>query len=213
MKKFFGIVLFFLVLLMAAGCATKPVLSDSQVASTAMMQPTSVPTPEPTPEPDFRNVRWGMSINEVKTNESIASVEESVSQLLYHVSVANLDAALVYTFNEDDSLCEAAYLLQESHVNDNEYVDDFNRLKKALIEKYGKPTKDDERWNGGSHLQSDPDNLGLAIATGYYTTRAEWDTPSTTITLIISGDNFDISTALFYASKSVSLPKSSDSGL
>lgn len=202
-----------LTILVATGCATQSVPTDVPV-NAALTQPTEMLVSEaPAPEPDFRSVRWGMNINEVKENESEPLVQELNNMLLYYTSVANLDVALLYTFNDDGLLYMADYILNESHINDNGYVDDFNRLKNALIEKYGVPQKENERWNGGSHYQGDPDKLGIAIAAGYYSMSVGWDMPSTTIALIIRGQNFETNTGLMYTSKLIPPASEDTSGL
>jgi|GEM_PF-2360210 len=154
-----------------------------------------------TPTTDFRNVRWGMTIAEVTTaeTEAVLSPVTGHSVLAGSTTVAGRRVNLFYRFT-DSRLSEAFYVFQDTHINENLYIEDFRSMKELLALKYGPPTIDEMLWEGNLYRDR-KDKWGFAVLCGDLMYWAEWDTPRTTVTLVLSGDNFKAFHSLTYQSK------------
>lgn len=148
---------------------------------------------------DFRGVNWGMTMEEVKQNENLELIREEEKDLTYITSIGGIDCLLFYSF-VDDQLYNAMYWMIEEHATKNRYLDDYQRLRKMLIQKYGTPIMDDEIW-GRSLYKDEPDRKGFAISIGDLTMLAEWETENTEVSIMLWGDNYEIKHAISYESK------------
>lgn len=149
--------------------------------------------------PDFRNVNWGMTPEEVQQKENLDLIIEDTETLMYRTSLASIDCYLFYGFT-DKKLCSAMYSMDKDHVNQNQYVEDFLKLKNLLIQKYGSPIRDEEIWRR-SLYKDNPEQKGLAISIGDLILASTWETTRTKISIVLWGDNFKIKHAIQYQSK------------
>ncbi len=92
------------------------------------------------------------------------------------------------------------YLFTEQHTNKNDFIDDYHRLKKLLVKKYGKPSKDTHTWKNDL-FKDDPQDWGMAICVGDLVYYSEWETQNTNIFLFLTGGNYEINHLIRYASK------------
>jgi hypothetical protein len=148
--------------------------------------------------PDFRNVRWGMSRQEVRESEDLQPLEESPDHLAYTTEVACLEAILVYSFVQA-KLAAAMYIFSGQHANNNEYIADYERLKAHLEQKYGTPSESGVNWKNRSY-KDDPENWGLALAAGQVAFISGWALPGTAISFLLGGDNFQVHMSISYKS-------------
>ena len=102
---------------------------------------------------DFRNVFWGMSIEEVKNTENSSFLKTSdSSSLIYWITLndlgnlSNIDCYLQYEFDviktdlgKHNKLVSACYVLNEKYETDKQYIKKYNQFKNFLIYKYGYP--------------------------------------------------------------------------
>lgn len=150
---------------------------------------------------DFRDTRWGMSMQEVKATESGKVWKEEDGFLGYLETVAGFSTVLIYVFVED-RLVRARYDFTQRHSNKNEYLADYETIKQILLKKYGKPDSNERIWSN-SLFQNDPQQYGLAVARGDMFQMAEWSLPKTEIVLVLSGDNFEIHLVAEYVSRAL----------
>ena len=150
-------------------------------------------------EPDFRNVNWGMTIDEVKQKETLDLILEENGALMYKTSLAGMDCYLLYDFI-NQKLCSAMYSIDKEHINENQYIEDFLKLKNLLIRKYGPPDKDEEIWKR-SLYKSDPNYQGFAVSIGDLILASTWETNKTKIDIVLWGNNYEIKHAIQYQSK------------
>lgn len=170
-------------------------------------------TTQKTKDADFRNVTWGMTMNEVKRSETLSVQEEDDAVLAYEETVAGLDAYLLYGFDDDGKLYNAYYSFVEKHSNDNLYISDYNNLVDKLTEKYGEPNYNRDVWLN-TLFQDHPEDYGLAVSIGHLMYGAEWETPTTKISLVLSGDNYKCTLIIGYTSKTYqAVTSSSTAGL
>lgn len=176
------------------GCKTKEKKAEEQsvkeitVDSTVMVKPG-----------DFRSASWGLSKEQVKKTETAHLVDASDDILLYRGEIANLKSQIAYKF-VDDTLYYGIYLISEKYSNPNNYITSFNKLKGLLSEKYGEPKRDKKVWKG-SLYKGDVENYGIAVTSGELVYAANWETESTDICIMLSGNNFVPQFAVMYESK------------
>ena len=97
-------------------------------------------------EPDVRNVRWGMTMNEVKASETAFIKSDTVTVINVLESTTNEiicgnNVVIRYYFNDVYNvykLTELRYTLSRKFV----YESDYFAIKNALSVKYGKPDSD-----------------------------------------------------------------------
>jgi hypothetical protein len=155
-------------------------------------------------EYDFRKVRWGMSQKEIMKSESakpscLNCFGGGIEFLGYMVSVLYKDVMLAYV-SDQDKLIRASYKIIENHTNKNDYIEDYKDFKEALIKKYGKPKLDQTGWKNDLY-KGKPSDWGLAISLGHLEYFSSWETDSTEIKCILTGDNYNISCWIIYSSK------------
>jgi len=151
---------------------------------------------------DFRNSKWFDSKETVKkSNPEIINIDNS-DALGYKVQLNNDDFSAFYYFNKD-RLYQGVYLLEEEYVNENNFYSKYLELKNVLISKYGEPKKVNKYRN--RDLWNKANEIGMAIQTGEYQEYTYWETKTSTIKLIIEGENFDSKITIRYNTKDPSL--------
>jgi hypothetical protein len=148
---------------------------------------------------DFRKTNWGMSKEQVKASEKGEIVVENENTVIFMVPDFDDNFQCGYDFLEN-KLYSSLYRFSGEHSNKNLYIDDYERLKGALTKKYGKPIADNIEWKNNIY-KDDRANWGMAISLGYLMYFSMWETPATWISLILSGDNYDIGFGILYQSK------------
>ncbi len=152
---------------------------------------------KPAVNPDFRNLAWYMTKSEVKKSEEGKFFDEDDKTIAFTDSVLGESAELLYEFNDSEQLIGGFVVFRISHVNDNDYIDDYDDIKESLSAKYGAPDQDDVIWKN-SLFKDDPEDYGLAISCGHLAYMASWSTETTKITLLLCGDNYEISLVILY---------------
>jgi len=152
---------------------------------------------------DFRNTRWGMKKDKVlsteKNNPIGAVTVKQYFTAYYTGEIASMKADYGYIFL-DDVLVRAYYIFSETHLNSNEFINDYNRLKKILTRKYGSPIKSGSYWHKDLY-KNNPQHYGMAVSVGHLVFQSDWVTDRTLIRLTLKGDNFNINSGVVYTSK------------
>lgn len=130
---------------------------------------------------DFRNSKWGDSIQTVKeyTTDLDFTGETDVG-LMAETIVCGYNAYTIYQF-DNDMLHAAMYIFDLGSSRGGQYITAFNTIKEAVIEKYGQPYSD---------VISPLTNQGLidiageaaALEPGYVAYITEWSTDRSEIT-------------------------------
>ncbi len=154
----------------------------------------------------FRNVEWGMSIDEVKDNETAKFYtefnKEHTYSIVYKTKINNYSTLLLYNFYEN-KLFYALYLFTEKHSNDNLYIKDYEELKRMLINKYGEPDTDEIEWSNDLYKDT-PQDYGFSVSAGYHEYSAYWyDKNDVSISISLMGDNFKINHSIYYFYKPI----------
>ena len=154
-------------------------------------------------EYDIRKFRWGDSQEHVREIEGKPSHEGQVASgytLFYDATCVGLNATLGYSFNQN-GLSTVVYLFSEEHSNASRYISDYEKVKNALIKKYGEPSFEEEVWDTDSHKSYYSDNKGEALEFGYLTYFTQFNLERTIISFAMTADNFEVMTRLTYDSK------------
>lgn len=149
---------------------------------------------------DFRNVKWGMTTNEVIKSESLPLWTQEKNYLFYKTEISKLPCLLLYSFT-NNKLYGAGYSFQQSHTNLNDHIYDFGEIKNLLTKKYGNPKDHQVIWKNNLYKNSEED-WGFAISLGHLEVFTTWETETSNIELELYGDNYEISHVLRYKSKS-----------
>lgn len=120
----------------------------------------------------------------------------------FKTSVAGLEALVIFRFF-DDQLARGQSGVTEQHTNDTAFLTDYRKLAGLLEQKYGAPKEDETLWLNDLY-KGDPANWGMAVSVGHLTKFKTWATDDTDIYLMLTGDNFDVSLHLEYASQKYS---------
>jgi len=164
-------------------------------------------------ENDFRKVKWGMSETQVKKAEKVQLFYSKswtrnslkFTALAGTTKVSGLNCFLYYHFGEN-KLIYSSYVFNTSHSNSNNYIDDYKKIKDLLMKKYAvtilpSTLKETKVWYGREDVYGDsPEEYGFAISMGYLKFTSTLSTPTTNISLVLCGDNFEIHLYLFYLS-------------
>jgi len=124
--------------------------------------------------------------------------KEDKNLLVYKTSVIGKDVFVVYFFI-DNQLTRARYALAESHSNKNDFIADYKDFKKILTKKYGNPSEDESLWRNDL-FKDNYSEWGTALSIGHLVFFSTWKTNNTEISIILSGENYNISCIVEYSS-------------
>jgi len=157
---------------------------------------------------DFRDANWGMSRSQVKKTEKAKFFASEKDLVFYKGTIIGLNTFITYGFS-NNKLINGGYLISGKHTNQNDYIDDYKKIQKALKEKYGNPRYDKVYWKNKLY-KDNVEDYGLAISIGHLIYEAVWDLDNTEILLQLSGDNYKISLLVKYTSKNIKVKKEPD---
>lgn len=220
-KKKWLIIAIITCVLIAIGCAiffaakvihNKPSNSISKSTSNNK-QTTQTQTPELAQREgtQFRNAKWGDSIDIVRGNETAEFYGESEQTLIYKDSIEGTNCYVLYMFDGSHGLYRGAYQLNPEYTSGGQYISLYNSLKNKLISKYGEPTTDKIVNNEQQNL-IDIAGAPKALEYGYTTYAAQWITTDTKIGLTASAQNYEITSGIIYEEKDYT-PSTSGEGL
>jgi len=152
-------------------------------------------------EYDFRSSSWGMTKQEVISHEKLKLIYNKSNHLGYMSKISGLKTSVLYTFSKNH-LSSAGYMFREKHSNKNDYINDYEYIKKVLIDKYGQPIVDEKVWRNDLY-KNDYQNYGLAVSIGHLRYDTQWETDKTKISLDLLGDNYKISMIVKYKAKAL----------
>jgi hypothetical protein len=143
---------------------------------------------------DFRAFTWSNSLEQVQNGEKADFVKQvKDDELVYKDKLGGTDCTLVYIFNDNDKLVSGIYFLDKKYSNPQLYLQDYNKFKVLLTEKYGRPTSEKVQSNNENETD-EIHNYGQSVADGNLQLNAIWNTERTTIkiTLISVGNQPDL---------------------
>ncbi len=149
---------------------------------------------------NFQGVTWKTTMQEL---ENLFPDIKRVGEFYVKEDLVNgLDTELVFEF-KNELLKTIMYTFKTEHSNRNIYIEDYLKIKEILIEKYGEPEKNIEKWRRDLY-KDDYQDYGMAIAIGDLEYRTIWNLPDVGILLNLIGDNYKIEHTMIYLNKSKS---------
>lgn len=150
---------------------------------------------------DVRNVRWGMTKEEVKLNEKgIFKYNLDKNTMSFSDKILTYNCGILYTFI-NNKLVKVSILFEIYNIENNLYVNDYNLIKKTVLNKYGKPAIDKIDWTNDM-FENEPSNIGLALSLQQVNYYAVWTLKRNDILLLMRGDDDGkIKISLLYASQ------------
>ena len=155
---------------------------------------------------EFQGLRLGKKLFDSGVTELLDPYDLTISDgdLAYAGSgtIVGIPTQIVFYFNKS-VFYRGIYKLDQDYVNKNNFNEDFEKLEKLLIKKYGNPKNQGDIWSNDL-FKSDASNIGLAISAGHLKRVRIWEIEGIRITLGITGENFKINTYLGYQLMSIS---------
>ena len=139
---------------------------------------------------DFGSARWGMTKEQVVASEKSKLTRHEDNKLKYSGRYNGTGAELDYIFS-GNKLKSGRYILYGSSADEQVYIDDYNRVKSLLTNRYGKPQIDQELW-ANSTYKDNPDRHGFAVYIGHLSYKSTWITARSIIVLELKSNNYNI---------------------
>ena len=153
---------------------------------------------------DFRGFSWGNSLAQIESNEKAKLIlKDKDDALEYDDQIAGSDCIVIYTFNDNDKFISGAYVFTKNYSNPQLYVQDYNKFKQVLIQKYGKPKNDLKNWTSESSGQLDKDKIPQSVAQGLMSLSADWETDRSLIKIDLIYSNNKPSLRIHYTTKNL----------
>lgn len=182
---------------------TSPIETEENASETTVLQ---------REDADFRNAKWGDSLETVLEYETEIDLIEERDYLIGEANVGGYDAFAGYYF-DNNKLYMTAYSFSQTlnYSNAGQYIPVYNSLKEGLITKYGSPTFDEIVPMESQDMIEYAGEV-RALEFGYVVYMATWETETTDITIGMSAENYEINLVIIYRDKYYE-PDINDSGL
>ena len=148
---------------------------------------------------DFRDAEWGMSKEQVKLSEKTFPLYSNNESITFRGKVANRPVDIIYVF-KDNKLTSGIYKFTTNNVNNNVYINDYNRISESLDLKYGQPEKRNVLWINELYKEKKGYH-GNAISMGHLIFESYWNEENTLILHKLSGNNSMIDHSISYFDK------------
>ena len=136
---------------------------------------------------DFRKSSWGSNKEEIRLKAKGKLVKEADNFLIYKGKLGKYATFYTYIFKEDQ-LTNGWVNFRQIYKNKNKYFFLFNRLKKGLTKKFGKPVKDEAIWTDDSYKRK-RGKWGTAVAYGHLKYEIQWKKGDSRIDLLLYSNN------------------------
>jgi len=149
---------------------------------------------------NFEEMQWGLSKKEVVESEGKPADQRKVKGLdvmRYQQRVINLDCAIDYFFTAN-KLSRTRFSFAGDYLDKNAYLQDYQRIKDALVRKFGRPLEEAIKWRDNSY-KDDFSAWGEAVSLGHLELSSRWLTSQTEITANLSGAEEEILLTVEYA--------------
>ena len=155
---------------------------------------------------DFRKANWGMTKSEVKATEALKVVEEDSEYILYETTLAHNDVYVIYVFT-NGKLTRSKYVLNEVHLNAQDFIADFENFERLLTQKYGEPYEHEKKWLDEDTYGRGKENWGRRIKNGDLLIYSSFKTAETDLSVLIYGKDYSTIVAIEYNSTNPEINK------
>lgn len=147
----------------------------------------------------FDEMKWGLSkkqILEMEGKPAHQQKSKGLDIMVYEQKVINLDCSIEYIFGSN-KLSQTRFRFQNSHLDKNAYLQDYQTIKEALTQRFGRPLEESLNWLD-SVYKDDFSAWGEAVSRGHLKLNSRWLTPQTEIIASLDGGNEDIALTVEY---------------
>lgn len=147
----------------------------------------------------FDEMQWGSSKKQILELEGKPANQEKIKGLdimEYQQKVINLDCSIEYIFAAN-KLSKTKFSFRNNYLDKNAYLEDYQKIKEALIQKFGKPLEENMNWQDSTY-KDDFATWGEAIRLGHLELSSRWQTPQTEILASLTGNNDEIALIVEY---------------
>ncbi|WMC93220.1 zinc ribbon domain-containing protein [Kineothrix sp. MB12-C1] len=157
-----------------------------------------------------RNVRFGDSLEIIQRYEAANFLGEEYGDdgshyIQYEDDVEGENALITYLTNNKDELCQVMFTFIENHTDYSLYLNYFNNVSEKISKEYGTPEVIKAKGSLYNYCDSEADALNI----GQVKYRNTWETNDVSIYLYLAKDNYEMSFALLYISKTIEQPDDS----
>jgi hypothetical protein len=148
----------------------------------------------------FDELKWGMTkkqIVEMEGKPSSLTRTKGLDVMRYQQKLINLDCSIEYIFAAN-KLSGLRFFFNTEYLDKNAYLDDYQKIKSALVQKFGQPLEESMNWRDTT-FKDDIGAWGEAISLGHLEMSSRWLTPQTEIMAVLNGQNEEILLAVEYA--------------
>jgi hypothetical protein len=149
---------------------------------------------------NFEEMRWGLSKKQVVEMEGKPADQRKVRGLevmRYQQTIINLDCAIDYFFAAN-KLSLTRFTFSGDYLDKNSYLDNYQKVKDALVQKFGRPLEAAMNWRDTSY-KDDFSSWGEAVSLGHLELISRWLTSQTEITASLVGSDDEILLTVEYA--------------
>jgi hypothetical protein len=149
---------------------------------------------------NFEEMHWGLSKKQVVELEGKPSDQRKVRGLdvmRYQQTIINLDCAIDYFFAAN-KLSRTRFTFAGDYLDKNAYLENYQRVKDALVQKFGRPLEEAMNWRDTSY-KDDFTSWGEAVSLGHLELISRWLTTQTEITASLTGADDEILLTVEYA--------------
>lgn len=147
----------------------------------------------------FEEMKWGMTKKQVLEMEGKPSLQRKAAGLdimIYHQKVINMDCAIEYIFAAN-KLSRTLFHFQNHYEDKNASLEDYQKVKQALIQRFGRPVEEKMEWLDPSY-KDDFSMWGEAVSSGLLELKSRWLTPQTEILARLAGAENEIELTVEY---------------
>lgn len=147
----------------------------------------------------FEEMTWGQSKKQILESEGRPSDQEkrkSLDIMRYQQKVINMDCTIEYMFTAN-KLVRTKFSFLNSSLDKNACLEDYEVIKEALIQKFGKPLEENMNWRDSTY-KDDFSTWGEAIRLGHLELSSRWQTPQTEILASLAGNRNEIALVVEY---------------
>ena len=148
----------------------------------------------------FEEMEWGLSKKDLVELEGKPTDQRKVRELevlRYQQVVINLNCAIDYFFAAN-KLSRTRFSFTGDYLDKNAYLQDYQNIKDALVQKFGRPLEEGMKWRDTSY-KDDFGSWGEAVSLGHLELSSRWLTPQTEITANLSGIDDEILLTVEYS--------------
>ncbi len=148
----------------------------------------------------FDEMKWGLSkkyILEMEGRPLSQKRTKGLDVMIYEQKLINLDCCIEYMFAAN-RLSRTRFSFITEYLDKNAYLEDYQRIKSALVKKFGRPLEESMDWQDTT-FKEDFRSWGEAVSLGHVELSSRWLTPQTEIMALLGGKDEEIFLTVEYS--------------